>query len=181
MIEIKKIFNDVYKIDQLYHKDDRGYFAEIYKDQRLIESGINNSFIQDNISFSKNKNTIRGLHFQSSPNEQSKYITVIKGSIWDVFVDLRKDSETYQEFGFIELLEGQSSLLIPKGFAHGFCTLESNTLVMYKVDNIYSKEHEMGLRWDDPFFDIPWPIDSHEIFISDKDRELPFFESLNYD
>tara|TARA_B100001540_G_scaffold143315_1_gene127186 strand:- start:14775 stop:15320 length:546 start_codon:yes stop_codon:yes gene_type:complete len=181
MIEIKEIFNDVFIVDQPYHKDNRGYFSELYNKENLSELGISNSFIQDNISFSTNKNTIRGLHFQCNPNEQAKYITVLKGSIWDVFIDLRKESKTYQKFGFIELLEGQSSLLIPRGFAHGFCTLEANTLVMYKVDNKYSEEHEMGLRWNDPFFAIPWPTNNQEIFISDKDKELPFFEDLNND
>ena len=181
MVEIKEIFNDVFIVDQPYHKDNRGYFSELYNKENLSELGISNAFIQDNISFSINKNTIRGLHFQCNPNEQAKYITVLKGSIWDVFIDLRKESKTYQKFGFIELLEGQSSLLIPRGFAHGFCTLETNTLVMYKVDNKYSQEHEMGLRWNDPFFDIPWPTNNQEIFISDKDKELPFFEDLNND
>lgn len=181
MIEIKEIFSDVFLINQLYHNDNRGYFSEIYSEKNLSDLGINNTFIQDNISFSKNKNTIRGLHFQSDPNEQAKYITVLKGSIWDVFIDLRKESKTYQKFGFIELFEGKSSLLIPRGFAHGFCTLEANTLVMYKVDNNYSKEHEMGLHWSDPFFSIPWPLKNEEIFISDKDKELPFFEDLNND
>ena len=178
MLGTEEIFNDVYKINSKYHKDSRGYFAEIYNENALLDTSINNVFVQDNISFSENKNTIRGLHFQDKPYEQSKYVTVLKGSIWDVFIDLRKESKTYTKYGFIELNEGESSLLIPKGFAHGFCTLEPNSLVLYKVDNKYSKEHEKGIRWDDQFFNIPWPKLGEKVIISDKDKNLSTFKGL---
>ena len=179
MTSFKEIFNDVYCIELDYHKDNRGYFSEIYKDEYFLKSKKVINFIQDNISFSKNKNTIRGLHFQDSPYEQSKYVTVLKGGIWDVFIDLRKDSKTYMDYGYIELYEGKSSLLIPKGFAHGFCTLEPDTLVLYKVDNQYSKDHENGIRWNDKALKIPWPKMKEKVTISDKDRNLSVLKNYN--
>lgn len=179
MIKEKEIFNGVYKFELENHVDDRGFFSEIYKKTDLIEKINNGVFIQDNLSFSKNKNTVRGLHYQLEPFDQSKYIIVLKGKIWDVFVDLREDSPTFLEYGFTELNENQSSVLIPKGFAHGFCTMAENTLVLYKVDKFYSKQHERGIIWNDQSLNIPWPVSEHDIILSDKDKELPSLEKKN--
>ena len=173
MTDVKEIFNDVYQFKLKQHIDDRGFFSEIYRNDDLLTNNISSSFVQDNLSFSEHVNTIRGLHYQNQPFDQSKYVIVLKGKIWDVFVDLRKNSNTYLKFGFTELTQNQSSLLIPKGFAHGFCTLEPNTLVLYKVDNPYSKEHEEGIVWNDKTLNIPWPVDKSKIILSEKDEKLP--------
>ena len=173
MTDVKEIFNGVYQFKLKQHIDDRGFFSEIYKNEDLLTNNISYSFVQDNLSFSEHVNTIRGLHYQNEPFDQSKYVIVLKGKIWDVFVDLRKSSNTYLKFGFTELTQNQSSLLIPKGFAHGFCTLEPNTLVLYKVDNPYSKEHEEGIVWNDETLNIPWPVDKNKIILSEKDEKLP--------
>lgn len=177
MIFNEEWINDVVKINPKYHKDDRGYFSEIYKSEHFDGLDIKPNFIQDNLSFSAKVNTVRGLHYQIEPYSQIKLVTVLKGRIWDVFVDLRKDSNSYKRYGYTELNEGGNSLLIPKGFAHGFCTLEPETLVMYKVDNNYSKDHERGIKWNDPLLNIPWPlIEESKLVISDKDKSLPGFE-----
>tara|TARA_B100001996_G_C18671753_1_gene596992 strand:- start:4313 stop:4852 length:540 start_codon:yes stop_codon:yes gene_type:complete len=176
MIKEKEIFNDVYKFELENHDDDRGFFSEIYKKTDLIEKINKGAFIQDNLSFSKSVNTIRGLHYQLEPFDQSKYVIVLQGSIWDVFIDLREESPTFLEYGFIELNQNQSTILIPKGFAHGFCTLTENTLVLYKVDNFYSKKHEKGIVWNDKTLNIPWPLKDQDIIISDRDKELPSLE-----
>ncbi|MBH11003.1 MAG: dTDP-4-dehydrorhamnose 3,5-epimerase [Candidatus Marinimicrobia bacterium] len=173
MIEIKEIFKDVFKFDHKLHKDDRGFFSEVYKVDNLKDKNISLNFIQDNISFSQKTNTIRGLHYQEAPYDQSKYITVLNGKIWDVFVDLRKDSSKYLQYGYTELSANESSLLIPKGFAHGFCTMEPNTLVLYKVDNLYSKDHEKGIIWNDKNLEIPWPLNKNEVILSEKDKKFP--------
>jgi len=178
MSDVEEIFKNVYKFNIKKHIDDRGFFSEIYKNNDLLNSNISNTFIQDNLSFSKNINTVRGLHYQDEPFSQSKYVTVLKGKIWDVFIDIRNDSPTYLEYGFTELIAGESSLLMPKGFAHGFCTLEPDTLVFYKVDNPYSKNHEKGINWNDKSLNIPWPLDKDEVTLSEKDKELPDLESI---
>ena len=173
MLNKTEIFNDVYKCDLTTHTDQRGYFSEIYKKSDFSDIFNNVLFIQDNLSYSKKENTIRGLHYQLAPCDQSKYVIVLKGKIWDVFVDLRRDSSTYLEYGFTELNANQSSLFIPKGFAHGFCTLQADTIVLYKVDNYYSKDHERGIIWNDKSLNIPWPINKDQVIISDKDMKLP--------
>ena len=149
------------------YKDSRGFFKEDFKKKFFRDK----KFVFGCISSSK-KNVVRGLHLQTKFS-QGKYISVLKGSIFDVAVDLRKSSNTYLKFGFTELTQNQSSLLIPKGFAHGFCTLEPNTLVLYKVDNPYSKEHEEGIVWNDKSLNIPWPVDKSKIILSEKDEKLP--------
>ena len=134
--------------------------------------------LQDNISFSKDPGTIRGLHFQSNPFSQGKLLRVIKGSIEDFFIDLRRSSSTYEKFSSIKLSYETGSIYIPKGFAHGFCTLEKDTIVMYKVDQIYSKKHEGGIRWDDNFFKINWSLNNAMPIISEKDANLPSWDKI---
>lgn len=146
--------------------DNRGWFYEAYN-QKSLDVVVN--FTQDNYSFTEFEGTIRGLHFQKPPYEQAKLIRVLKGRIFDVVVDLRPKSKNYLQFSAFELDSGKKdSLFIPKGFAHGFMTLEDNTEVYYKVDEVYSKNHEVTIIFDDPCLDIPWPI-CKEAILSEKD------------
>lgn len=159
-----------------YHRigDSRGYFVEIYNKQKFVEIGLQTDWVQENQSFSSQIHTLRGLHFQAPPYTQAKHVRVMLGKIYDVFVDLRKDSATFGQWDSIELSEENcNAVYIPHGFAHGFCTLTKDVIVQYKVDNIYSPEFESGIRWNDPTLDIDWPI--AEPFLSSRDKEMPFF------
>ena len=177
MIDIKNIFSDVKYLHLDRHEDDRGFFSEIYKEREFRKVGIENQFVQQNLSFSKKRNTLRGMHFQSKPFAQSKMIKVLKGSIFDVFIDLRKNSKDFQSFGYYNLSENDGWLFIPQGFAHGFLTTSDNTLITYKVDNYFDKSSEKGIIWNDDFYNIPWPKKS-ELIISDKDLLLPSWEKI---
>ncbi len=174
----KVIFNDVVNILPDTIEDNRGSFTEIYNKKKMAELGIEDDFIQDNSSFSIYSNTLRGIHFQINPYAQSKLIKVDKGKIFDVFIDLRRNSSNFETHSSYVLTPKDGWLYIPRGYAHGFCTLESDTKVIYKVDNYYNKEFEQGLKWDDPFFDINWPIDKKKLIISDKDLNLPFWDNI---
>lgn len=159
-------------IPNIFH-DSRGYFFESYK--KNIVGDYN--FIQDNQSYSISSNTLRGLHYQEEPFAQTKLIRVLNGSIYDVIVDLRKESETFGQWqGFYLSANGREQLLVPKGFAHGFITKEENTRVLYKVDNYYSKEHDKGILWSDSDLNIDWGIDSP--ILSDKDSKHPTFKEV---
>lgn len=175
---VKNLFNDVLLVKENIYIDSRGSFSEIFNEKVFNKEGLNSQFLQDNISFSKDPGTIRGLHFQSNPFAQGKLIRVIKGSIEDFFIDLRQSSSTYEKFSSIKLSYETGSIYIPKGFAHGFCTLEKDTIVMYKVDQIYSKNDEGGIRWDDDFFKINWPLNNAMPIISEKDANLPFWDKI---
>ncbi|MDR3013573.1 MAG: dTDP-4-dehydrorhamnose 3,5-epimerase [Chitinispirillales bacterium] len=158
-------------IEPRVHNDHRGFFLESYSAKTFAEAGIDCVFVQDNHSKSTAKGVIRGLHFQTAPYEQSKLVRVIRGAIFDVAVDLRPESPTYGQWKGFELTERNFNMLfIPKGFAHGFCTLEENTEIVYKVDNPYSPNHDTGIIWNDPALAIDWPVD--EPVLSDKDRNL---------
>ena len=154
--------------------DERGYFAETYQYFHFAAAGINHEFIQDNQSGSSRKGTVRGLHFQAPPCAQTKLIRVLRGRIFDVVVDLRRSAATFGKHLTIELAEGSGhQLLVPIGFAHGFCTLEDDTEVLYKVDAAYSPAHERGVNWADPALGIEWPVAVSEAILSDRDRALP--------
>ena len=154
------------------HADHRGFFLESYSDKIFAEAGINCAFVQDNHSKSTAKGVIRGLHLQNPPYEQSKLVRVIRGAIFDVAVDLRPESPTRGQWKSFELTERNFNMLfIPKGFAHGFCTLEENTEIVYKVDNPYSPTHDTGVIWNDPLLAINWPVENP--ILSDKDKNLP--------
>ena len=154
--------------------DSRGFFTESYNKQTLESVGINIDFVQDNHSLSVPAGTVRGLHYQLAPMAQTKLVRVLTGAIYDVIVDIRRDSETFGKWeGFILTADSHRQLLVPQGFAHGFCTLVANTQVFYKVDNYYSAENDRGIRWDDPELAIPWPTQSP--VLSDKDAKHPFF------
>ena len=176
----KNIFSDVSLVSIDKYIDQRGFFYENYNKNYLLDLGIKESFIQDNISFSIQAGTLRGLHFQYGNFAQSKLVSVLKGSIFDVFLDLREKSDTYGEYYSISLDTDSGLLYVPKGFAHGFCTLENDTLISYKVDQIYNRENESGVLWNDPDLEIIWPK-YNEYIISDKDKLLPKFKDVkNY-
>ncbi|MCY9542856.1 dTDP-4-dehydrorhamnose 3,5-epimerase [Paenibacillus alvei] len=163
---------DAYIIEPVIHGDHRGFFMESYSKKKLNELGIYFNFIQDNQSLSLETGVIRGLHFQLNPKAQTKLIRVISGAIYDVIVDIRKSSSTFGQWVGVILSEhNHRQLLVPKGFAHGFCTLTPNTQVLYKVDEYYSPDHDRGIRWDDPSLGIDWP--TSKPILSDKDRLLP--------
>ena len=157
---MKKInlFSDVVKVIPSCHKDDRGYFSEDYNKKDFLKLDIKDNFLQDNVSFSMYKNTIRGLHFQKNPFAQSKLVKVVRGSIFDVFIDLRKESSTYQKFGTHNLSQNEGWIYIPEGFAHGFCSMEKNTILHYKCTNYRHKQSENGILWNDQILKIKWPI-----------------------
>ena len=154
--------------------DSRGYFVESYSQRAFAAAGIAVDFVQDNQSLSTQRGTVRGLHFQLAPEPQAKLVRVLAGSVFDVAVDLRAGSPTYGTWcgATLTAAEGEQ-LFIPVGFAHGFCTLEADTVVAYKVDGFYNKAAEGGLRWDDPDLAIDWPVPPGEITVSDKDAVLP--------
>ena len=168
---------DVLLVTPRKHADARGFFVETYNQRDFVTSGIANTFVQDNQSLSRQRGTIRGLHFQLAPEPQAKLVRVLTGSVFDVAVDLRRGSASYGRWCGTNLTaEGGEQLFIPVGFAHAFCTLEPDSVVAYKVDGFYNKGAEGGVRWDDPDIAIRWPID--EILVSDKDAALPFLRDL---
>jgi dTDP-4-dehydrorhamnose 3,5-epimerase len=160
--------------------DARGYFTETYNAGAYAEAGVGAPFVQDNQSLSLDAGTIRGLHFQTPPEPQAKLIRVIEGSIFDVGVDLRRGSPTYGRWCAVTLTaEAGEQLFVPRGFAHGFCTLEPNTIVAYKVDGYYAPDCDNGLKWDDPDLAISWPVDPARVIVSDKDAKLGYFRDLD--
>jgi len=176
---IKTSFSGLTLIKPKVHGDARGFFLETYSAPVFKSAGIDCVFVQDNHSRSLQRNVIRGLHFQTPPFEQSKLVRVIRGSVFDVAVDLRRGSSTYGQWLGFELSERNFDMLfIPRGFAHGFCTLEEGTEVVYKVDNVYSREHDGGIIWNDPVIGVDWPLCGADPILSDKDRSLPSLERL---
>ena len=158
------------------HSDERGYFCETYTKRHFESFGIDVEFVQDNLSYSAQSGTVRGLHFQSPPAAQAKLVRVQKGAVFDVAVDLRRGSTTYGRHAAAVLsAENWSQLFIPAGFAHGFMTLESDTVVAYKVSSHYSPANDGGVFWDDPDLGIEWPLPSANAVLSEKDRSLPGF------
>jgi dTDP-4-dehydrorhamnose 3,5-epimerase len=158
-------------------QDSRGTFAETYSKKDFAAAGLNQEFVQDNQSFSVSRGTIRGLHFQMEPAAQAKLVRVSRGAILDVAVDLRRGSPTYGKYiSAILSAENATQLFIPQGFAHGFCTMEDNTVVDYKVTDFYSPAHERGIRWDDPALSIEWGAAAEQIVLSDRDQKHPFLK-----
>lgn len=152
--------------------DQRGYFLRSYDQTIFVENGLNTSWVQENEALSVKKGTVRGLHFQKPPNSEIKLVRVVKGAILDAFVDIRRHSPTYGRWGTIELTqENHKAVYIPKGFAHGYCSLTDDSVVLYKVDARYSPESEGGLRWNDSDIGIPWPVTYPNV--SAKDAALP--------
>jgi dTDP-4-dehydrorhamnose 3,5-epimerase len=169
--------HDVILVTPEIFLDERGFFLELYKESIFMKNGINTKFVQDNYSHST-KGVLRGLHYQKNPMAQAKLVSVIKGEIFDVAVDLRKDSPTFGKWvGEILSDKNHNLLYVPEGFAHGFCVLSSEADVLYKVDQEYSYEHERGIVWNDPQLEIKWPLD--ELIMNKKDLELPLLENAD--
>jgi len=163
--------NDVVIIDPKVHKDNRGYFIETFRQDLLDDFlGFSVNFCQDNESKSS-RGVLRGLHYQLAPAAQTKLVRVIKGSVLDIAVDIRQGSPTFAKYVAVELTEeNKRQLFIPRGFAHGFVVLEDDTIFAYKVDNLYSKENDRGIAFDDEALDIDWRIPSAKVELSYKDR-----------
>jgi len=158
--------------------DNRGWFAEFYNKKKLADSGVQIDFVQVNHSFTKNKGTLRGLHFQNHPHAQAKLVSCIKGAILDVAVDLRKNSPTYKEWLSVELSEdNKKQLLVPRGFAHGILTLTDDAHIYYKIDNHYNKEAEGFLHYGDPELNIDWGIDNP--ILIERDANAPFLKDCD--
>ena len=158
--------------------DQRGYFVETYNAERYAAQGIKQVFVQDNESKSQ-KGVVRGLHWQTGAAAQSKLVRVVQGAVWDVAVDVRKDSKTYgQHFAVMLTGENKKQFLIPRGFAHGFIVLEDDTVFVYKCDNLYCKSAERGMRFDDPALGLEWPDVDAPLLLSDKDRVLPLLRDI---
>lgn len=151
--------------------DSRGFFSETYNQEQFKLAGIDLTFVQDNFSYSAKKGVLRGLHFQLPPRAQDKLVRVSRGSILDVAVDIRRGSPTYGEWvSVVVSAEKWNQVLVPKGFAHGFLTLEDNTEVVYKVTDYYSPECDRSIRFDDQQLNIDWQMDPAELILSEKDR-----------
>jgi dTDP-4-dehydrorhamnose 3,5-epimerase len=169
--------NGLLLIEQRKFVDDRGYFTEAYNKKAFDGLGINADFVQDNISVSS-KGVLRGLHFQNPPYSQGKLVRVLKGAALDVVVDIRRTSETYGKVYSVVLSSEENNLLwIPEGFAHGFLSLEDDTIFSYKCTNYYSKASEDAILWNDPHLNIDWGI--ADPVLSEKDNEAQLFRDLN--
>lgn len=165
----------VYIVEPEVLCDNRGFFMESYNSRKFAELGIDFTFVQDNHSLSVETGGIRGLHYQLNPKAQAKLVRVVSGEIYDVAVDIRKDSPTFGQWVGVILSEtNKRQILIPKGFAHGFCTLVPNTQVLYKVDEYYSPEHDRGILWNDPALGIDWP--TSKATLSNKDQYHPLLQ-----
>ncbi|OIP58223.1 MAG: dTDP-4-dehydrorhamnose 3,5-epimerase [Candidatus Levybacteria bacterium CG_4_10_14_0_2_um_filter_36_16] len=173
MIFTKTKIEGVYIIDLEPRLDERGYFAKVFAQEELKKQGISYKIVNVNRSLTEKRGTIRGLHFQKAPYQEDKIVQCLQGSIFDVALDLRKSSKTYgQWFGEILSEENKKMLLIPKGCAHAFQTLEKNTVVEYFVSQYYSPQYESGIRWNDPRFNIQWPISRVKTSEKDASWEL---------
>jgi dTDP-4-dehydrorhamnose 3,5-epimerase len=157
-------------------RDQRGYFFESYNREKFFKAGVNAEFLQDNQSLSA-KGILRGLHFQNPPFAQGKLLSVVKGAVLDVAVDIRKDSDTYGKYFSLVLSEENKTMFwIPEGFAHGFLSLQDDSIFTYKCTQLYHKESEGSLRWNDPDLNINWNVS--DPVISEKDSKAPYFKEL---
>lgn len=167
---IKTAIDGVVIVEPRIFKDDRGYFFESYNEQEFISNGITNRFVQDNQSKSS-YGVVRGLHCQLGEHAQAKLVRVLAGKVLDVAVDFRKDSPTFLQYVAVELsAENNRQLFIPRGFLHGFSVLSETAVFAYKCDNLYCKESEFGIRFDDPTIGVDWQVLADKILVSDKDR-----------
>lgn len=159
--------------------DARGFFSETFNQARFTQAGIVLPFVQDNQSLSRDRGVVRGLHCQVAPYAQGKLVRCVRGAIWDVAVDARRGSATYGQWAAAELsAENWAQLWVPPGFLHGFCTLQPDTEVIYKVTDRYDRDSERGVVWNDPDLALPWPITEAEAVLSDKDQVLPRWADL---
>ena len=181
MILEQTSIKDLIVIIPTVFKDERGYFFESYNKSIYNDAGILYDFIQDNQSFST-KGVIRGLHLQINSFAQAKLVRVLQGEILDVAVDLRKNSITYgKHFSVILSAENKKQLMVPHGFAHGFSVLSDTASVLYKVDQVYHKDSERGIRYDDPALAIDWKVNLDDVIVSEKDLILPAFKDIDWE
>jgi len=170
---------DVVALTPPVMRDERGYFCETYNEREWEAAGITHRFVQDNQSLSLKAGVVRGLHFQRPPHAQGKLVRVTRGAILDVAVDIRVGSATFGQHVAVELSAANwKQLWVPVGFAHGFCTLEDNTEVAYKVTAFYAADCDAGLAWDDPALGIRWPVDASAARLSPRDRQHPRLADL---
>jgi dTDP-4-dehydrorhamnose 3,5-epimerase len=168
---------EVILIETKAFSDNRGFFMESYQESSFIKNGINDKFIQDNYSYST-KGILRGLHYQKNPKAQSKLVTALKGKIFDVAVDIRKNSSTFGKWvGEILSEENHRLLYVPQGFAHGFCVISDEANVLYKVNNDYSPENDRGIIWNDSDIAVNWPLENP--ILSNKDLQQPLFKDAD--
>ncbi len=171
---------EVLEITPVRHQDDRGYLSETYNKQKFAEAGIDISFVQDNHSFSISRGVLRGLHFQLPPFAQDKLVRVVKGAIFDVAIDIRKGSPRFAQWcPLVVSAEKWNQIFIPKGFAHGFLTLEANTEVIYKVSAPYAPQHDRVVHFADPTIGIEWPLEKEELILSAKDCNAPSLQDVD--
>jgi dTDP-4-dehydrorhamnose 3,5-epimerase len=157
-------------------EDDRGYFARSFCQEEFAARGLDTRVAQCNVSFNRQKGTLRGMHYQAAPHAEAKLVRCTRGAIYDVILDLRRDSPTFKQHFAAELSVSNAAMLyVPEGFAHGFQTLVEDTEVFYQMSHSYNSESARGVRWDDPAFGISWPAEAHRIVI-DRDRNYPLFE-----
>ena len=164
-----------YVIEPKLYEDERGFLAQSWSAHRIAELGLNPNVAECNVSFSKRKGTLRGMHFQSAPHAQAKLVRCTSGALYDVIIDLRRESCTFKQWIGVELdADNHRMLYVPEGFAHGFQTLQDNTEIFYQMSDVYAPEYAGGVRWDDPAFGIDWPADDRTII--ERDRSYPDFK-----
>jgi len=167
---------DAWTIDLDKHEDDRGFFARAFCKNEFRDHGLNTEVAQANLSYNKYKHTLRGMHFQTEPHGEAKLVRCVRGAIYDVIIDVRKESPTFKKWIGVELSDRNRRMLyVPEGFAHGFITLEDNTEVFYQVTEFYTPGAEKGIRWNDPEFNIQWPAVPE--VMSDKDKNWKDYPS----
>ncbi len=174
---IEKEIKGLFEIQHSPFEDHRGFFMRTYDSNILIQKGLNREWVQENHSSSAQKGTVRGLHFLNMPHTDAKLIRCIRGEIFDVVVDIRKNSETYGKWTSVILSEKKkNSLFIPRGFAHGFCTLTEHCDIIYKHDNFYNGDFDSGIKWNDTDLNIEWPIENP--ILSERDENLMSFKEF---
>jgi dTDP-4-dehydrorhamnose 3,5-epimerase len=172
----KTKLQDCFIIEPERFEDERGFFGRAWSVSEFASQGLDVGFVEANISFNQKNNTLRGLHYQSEPHEQAKLVRCTRGAIYDVALDLRRDSATYKDWIGVELSqENRFALYVPAGFAHGFQTLSDNSEIFYEVTKPYAPGSCSGIRWNDPAFNIQWP-EAMELVILPRDRDYPDFE-----
>jgi dTDP-4-dehydrorhamnose 3,5-epimerase len=167
---------DAYLIELEPVEDERGFFARAWCEREFAEHHLSTRLVQANVAWNRRKGTLRGLHYQHPPHAEAKFVRCTRGALYDVIVDLRRDSATYKQWLGVELTaDNHLALYVPEGFAHGYQTLADDTEIFYQVSAFYTPEAEAGVRWDDPAFAIEWP-DPHGAVLSDKDRSWPDYD-----
>ncbi|MVS97927.1 dTDP-4-dehydrorhamnose 3,5-epimerase [Devosia marina] len=181
MVKVRRLdIPDVLEIVPAKFGDDRGFFSETYNADKFAAAGIDLVFVQDNHSYSAAKGVLRGLHYQLPPHAQDKLVRVVKGAIFDVAVDIRRSSPTFGKWVGLEVSAAKwNQILVPRGFAHGFVTLEPDTEVVYKVTDLYAPECDRNIRFDDARIGIEWPVDVDAVQLSAKDAAAPGFASVD--